>query len=125
MNSFLRLSALVFLVNIWVVSNAQSYILNEDFSSASGTTPPTAWSNNTITGTASDTDDLTQTICYYTLRNEIQNFCDDISCNLIEYLAKQIHNFITEKYGVCVKYLKLIKRPPMSNIETASFIIKG
>lgn len=74
---------------------------------------------------ASDTDDLTQTICYYSLRNEIQNFCDDISCNLIEYLAKQIHNFITEKYGVCVRYLKLIKRPPMSHIETASFIIKG
>mgnify|MGYP001019683226 FL=1 len=54
MNGFLRFSALIFLVNIWVVSNAQSYILNEDFSSASGTTPPTAWSNNTITGTASD-----------------------------------------------------------------------
>jgi len=41
MNSFLRLSAFVFLVNIWTVSNAQSYILNEDFSSASVTTPPT------------------------------------------------------------------------------------
>jgi len=33
---------------------AQTYILNEDFSSASGTTPPNGWSNNTVAGTATD-----------------------------------------------------------------------
>lgn len=75
--------------------------------------------------TASNTDDLEQTICYYTLRNKVQDFCDNISCNLIEYLAKQIYNFISEKYEVSVKYLELIKHPPMSQIESASFIIKG
>ncbi|MGQ4002013.1 dihydroneopterin aldolase [Francisellaceae bacterium CB300] len=74
---------------------------------------------------ASDTDDLDETICYYTLRNKIQAFCDDISCNLIEYLAKQIYSFINENYAISVKYLKLIKRPPMSQIESASFIIRG
>jgi hypothetical protein len=50
MNNFLRLSAVIFLVNICTVSNAQTYILNEDFSSASGTTPPTGWTNTNITG---------------------------------------------------------------------------
>ena len=74
---------------------------------------------------ASDTDDLDETICYYTLRNKIQTFCDDISCNLIEYLAKQIYGFINDNYAISVKYLKLIKRPPMSQIESASFIIRG
>ncbi|MFT4694728.1 MAG: dihydroneopterin aldolase [Francisella sp.] len=73
---------------------------------------------------ASDTDDLNETICYYTLRNKIQAFCDDISCNLIEYLAKQIYNFINDNYAISIKYLKLIKRPPMSQIESASFIIR-
>lgn len=75
--------------------------------------------------TASNTDDLEETICYYTLRNQIQNFCNEMKCNLIEYLAKQIYNFISENYEVSVKYLELIKRPPMSQIEAASFIIKG
>ncbi|MDX5435932.1 MAG: right-handed parallel beta-helix repeat-containing protein, partial [Pontibacter sp.] len=32
----------------------QTYILNEDFSSALGTTPPTGWSNTTITGVTTD-----------------------------------------------------------------------
>ena len=34
---------------------SQTYILNEDFSSASGTTPPTGWLNSTIGG---ETEDL-------------------------------------------------------------------
>ncbi|WP_150467377.1 dihydroneopterin aldolase [Francisella sp. SYW-9] len=75
---------------------------------------------------ASDTDNLEETICYYTLRNNIQNFCDDISCNLIEYLAKQIFLFIQKNYtNVKLRYLKLIKAPPMSQIKAASFIIRN
>ena len=35
-------------------NHAQTYILNEDFSSASGTTPPSGWTNNTVTGTSTD-----------------------------------------------------------------------
>src|SRR6056297_3365302 len=34
---------------------SQTYILNEDFSSASGTTPPTGWLNSTVDG---ETEDL-------------------------------------------------------------------
>ncbi|QIV96088.1 dihydroneopterin aldolase [Allofrancisella inopinata] len=75
--------------------------------------------------TASDTDNLEQTICYYTLRNDIQKFCDNISCNLIEYLAKQIYQFICDKHPtISIKYLKLIKSPPVSQIESAAFVIR-
>jgi len=75
---------------------------------------------------ATNDDVLAGTICYYTLRNDIQRFCDDISCNLIEYLTKQIYGFITNKHQhIKVKYLKLIKSPPMSQIDTASFIIRS
>ncbi|MBK3517665.1 hypothetical protein, partial [Carboxylicivirga marina] len=34
--------------------SSQTYILNEDFSSANGTTPPEGWSNTTAAGVASD-----------------------------------------------------------------------
>jgi dihydroneopterin aldolase len=75
---------------------------------------------------ASDTDNLKETICYYTLRNNIQTFCDKISCNLIEYLTKQIFSFIQKEYPqVTIRYLKLIKSPPVSQIESASFIIRN
>ncbi|AJC48929.1 dihydroneopterin aldolase [Allofrancisella guangzhouensis] len=75
---------------------------------------------------ASNTDDLEQTICYYTLRNDIQKFCDDISCNLIEYLAKQIYQFICDKHPtIKIKYLKLTKAPPVSQIESAAFVIRN
>lgn len=75
---------------------------------------------------ASNTDNLEETICYYTLRNNIQKFCDNISCNLIEYLAKQIFLFIQKDHSdVNIKYLKLIKAPPVSQIESASFIIRN
>lgn len=74
---------------------------------------------------ASDSDNLNETVCYYTLRNKIQAFCDTTSYNLIEYLAKQIYNFIKDNYDISIKYLKLSKRPPMSQLESASFIIRS
>ncbi|AEE26268.1 dihydroneopterin aldolase [Francisella hispaniensis] len=74
---------------------------------------------------ASNSDNLEETICYYTLRNNIQQFCDSISCNLIEYLAKQIYLFIGEKHrDITIKYLKLNKKPPVSQIGSACFIIR-
>ncbi|MGM0505375.1 MAG: hypothetical protein ACQESQ_12185, partial [Bacteroidota bacterium] len=33
---------------------SQTYILNEDFSSASVTSPPTGWTNTTVSGEAED-----------------------------------------------------------------------
>ena len=43
-----------FLVLASIAAFSQTYILNEDFSSASGTTPPEGWSNVTVTGDAED-----------------------------------------------------------------------
>lgn len=74
---------------------------------------------------ACNNDNLHDTICYYTLRNKIQVFCDSFRCDLIEYLAQQIYDFIVKSYpNVEVEYLKLIKRPPVSQIATASFVIR-
>ena len=42
------------LVLLGLNNYAQTYILNEDFSSASVTTPPSGWTNNTVTGTSTD-----------------------------------------------------------------------
>ncbi|APD50574.1 dihydroneopterin aldolase [Francisella hispaniensis] len=74
---------------------------------------------------ASNSDNLEETICYYTLRNNIQQFCDSISCNLIEYLAKQIYLFIQKNFeDITIKFLKLTKKPPVSQIGSACFIIR-
>ena len=45
-------SSLFLLLTLTLFS--QTYILNEDFSSASGTTPPVGWANSTIAGEAED-----------------------------------------------------------------------
>jgi len=47
---------LILFFSIWLsqLGFAQVYILNEDFSSASGTIPPVGWSNLTVTGSAND-----------------------------------------------------------------------
>ena len=50
-----RLYALLLIVfSLGYQSFSQMYILNEDFSGASGTVPPAGWTNYTITGTADD-----------------------------------------------------------------------
>ena len=48
---FILINLLVFLV---FKLYSQTYVLNEDFSSASGTTPPTGWTNANITGNSTD-----------------------------------------------------------------------
>lgn len=52
--SFRRLILLTFLMPFYMVATAQVYILNEDFVSGTGTTPPLEWSNYAITGSAID-----------------------------------------------------------------------
>jgi len=42
------------LLNLPKAAHSQTYILNEDFSSATGTTPPVDWMNTTITGQTTD-----------------------------------------------------------------------
>ena len=53
MNKHLTFLVMILAFNI-ISLNAQMYILNEDFSTASGTTPPSGWSNILISGTAED-----------------------------------------------------------------------
>ena len=48
------LSVVIATLLLSVSTQAQVYILNEDFSSAIGTTPPNGWSNLTVTGTGTD-----------------------------------------------------------------------
>ena len=70
-------------------------------------------------------DNLNETICYYELRNNIQKFCDAICYNIIEYLANQILIFLEKSYSnLKVKYLKIVKNPPMSQMKSACFIIR-
>lgn len=49
-SSFLALAILV----LSQKASAQSYILNEDFSTAAGTTPPAGWTNTAFTGQSTD-----------------------------------------------------------------------
>ena len=49
-----RLSVSVVFLFVLINLFSQTYILNEDFSSASGTTPPVGWVNSTIAGEAED-----------------------------------------------------------------------
>ncbi|MDX5348525.1 MAG: hypothetical protein LPK19_14915, partial [Hymenobacteraceae bacterium] len=52
---FVALLAMLFLLTGFTNSSfAQTYILNEDFSSASGTTPPSGWLNHTGQGAVAD-----------------------------------------------------------------------
>ena len=52
--TFSLLSFVIIALLLTVSANAQVYILNEDFSSAIGTTPPNGWSNLTVIGTGTD-----------------------------------------------------------------------
>ena len=47
-------SVVIAMLLLTVSANAQVYILNEDFSSANGTTPPNGWSNIIQTGATTD-----------------------------------------------------------------------
>jgi hypothetical protein len=58
MSSHLLFVRRFFIVSLLVLAStaafSQTYILNEDFSSATETTPPEGWSNVTVTGEATD-----------------------------------------------------------------------
>lgn len=76
------------------------------------------------------TDNLHDTLCYATLVNELQKFCDDRSFKLIEALSYQLYHFIKEKVVVMfvektTVFLCVIKNPPLSTLAQASFSISG
>lgn len=74
------------------------------------------------------TDNLHDTLCYATLVDELQTFCADRSFKLIETLGYQLHQFIQKKImATCPEKmtvsLRVIKNPPLSTLEQASFAI--
>lgn len=76
--------------------------------------------------TASQTDDINDTICYATLYEKLQAFCDGKSFHLIEYLAQQLYNeFITQYPDIELISLTVYKNPPLKQIKTAAITIKG
>lgn len=52
---FTKLLSLALLLFGWASVHGQVFFLNEDFNGTTGSTPPTGWSNNTLTGGVNDT----------------------------------------------------------------------
>lgn len=79
---------------------------------------------------ACTSDNLTNTICYAYLADELQKFCDDRSFKLIEALTYQLYQFlqiklfekINDKINIS---LCVTKNPQLPNLELASFSISN
>lgn len=69
--------------------------------------------------TATQTDDLSNTICYATLIKDIEAFCITMEFKLLEYLAGQIHAFIKQRTLFPVKITVTTTKvlPPVNNIH--------
>jgi 7,8-dihydroneopterin aldolase/epimerase/oxygenase len=73
-------------------------------------------------------DQLNDTICYATLADELQQFCDDRSFKLIEALAYQLYQFLKKKLSDLMDnqiniFLCITKNPQLTKIEQSSFSI--
>lgn len=70
------------------------------------------------------TDKLEDTICYDKLATAIKEFCHGKEFNLIEYMAKQLYNFIKTQISAKHKLqLSLTKTPPIANLDRSIFTI--
>jgi dihydroneopterin aldolase len=70
------------------------------------------------------TDKLADTICYDKLTTAITEFCHNKEFNLIEYMAKQLYDFIKQQIPVKYKLqLSLTKIPPITNLDKSIFTI--
>ncbi|MDQ8039207.1 MAG: dihydroneopterin aldolase [Rickettsiella sp.] len=74
------------------------------------------------------TDKLKDTFCYAVLSHKLQEFCNNRSFKLIEFLSYQIYQFLkdyiakktSEKIDV---FLYVTKNPPLNKLEQSSFSI--
>lgn len=78
--------------------------------------------------TACINDQLNGTICYATLADELQQFCDKHSFKLIEALAYQLYQFLKKKLYKLLNiqiniFLCITKNPQLTNLEQSSFSI--
>lgn len=74
------------------------------------------------------TDHLQDTLCYATLVDELQRFCNNHSFKLIEALGYQLYQFIKKKLSLThlkstAVFLRVIKNPPLSALKQAIFSI--
>ena len=73
-------------------------------------------------------DQLNDTICYATLANELQQFCDKHCFKLIEALAYQLYQFLKQKLSKIIHnqiniFLCITKNPQLTKVEQSSFSI--
>lgn len=73
-------------------------------------------------------DQLTDTICYASLANELQQFCDKHSFKLIEALAYQLYQFLKKKLPKLLNipiniFLCVTKNPQLTKMKQSSFSI--
>lgn len=78
--------------------------------------------------TACINDQLSGTICYASLANELQQFCNKHSFKLIEALTYQLYQFIKNKLSEMMDsqptiFLCITKNPQLTKIERSSFSI--
>ncbi len=78
--------------------------------------------------TACINDQLNDTICYATLANELQQFCDKHCFKLIEALAYQLYQFLKQKLSKIIHnqiniFLCITKNPQLTKVEQSSFSI--
>ncbi len=73
-------------------------------------------------------DNLNNTLCYASLSEALQRFCDERSFKLIEALAYQLYQFLKNKTFEIMQeriaiFLYISKNPQLPNLEQASFSI--
>ncbi|NCX93347.1 MAG: dihydroneopterin aldolase [Gammaproteobacteria bacterium] len=69
------------------------------------------------------TDELSDTVCYAMLAQDIQNFSAQKSFKLIEYFAHELYRFIKSKLGEVSIILTLTKTPPVAGLQHSAFTI--
>lgn len=71
-------------------------------------------------------DALAETICYDTLINKINLFCQKSKCKLIEHFAFSLFQLIIKLIGSQNKiHLTVTKFPKIAGLESASFELEG
>lgn len=76
--------------------------------------------------TACINDQLTDTICYAALANELQQFCDKHSFKLIEALTYKLYHFLKKKLSKLLNipiniFLCITKNPQLTEVKQSSF----
>lgn len=62
-------------------------------------------------------DSISQTICYFTIAEKIQNFCQEKNFNTLEYLCHVLHGYVREQVDKTVGiWMKVCKHYASSQV---------